>query len=65
MESLVTEELLVPSEQQVELGTLPSAPHPFSIPASQKFTEMQELLLVDPIHEVDPQAGWPHPPNSG
>jgi hypothetical protein len=20
---------------------------------------MEELLLVDPIHEVDPQAGWP------
>jgi hypothetical protein len=25
----------------------------------QKFTDMQELLLLDPIHEVD-ERGWPH-----
>jgi len=24
-----------------------------------KFTDMQELLILDPIHEVD-AAGWPH-----
>lgn len=30
----------------------------FVRPALKKFTDMQELLLLDPIHEVDP-AGWP------
>jgi len=30
----------------------------FSPPQLQKFSDMQELLLVDPIHEVKPQ-GWP------
>ena len=30
----------------------------YSIPLVQKFTDMQELLLVDPIHEVT-EAGWP------
>jgi hypothetical protein len=31
---------------------------PFAEPALQKFTDMQELLLLDPIHEVD-ERGWP------
>ncbi|GEN99406.1 hypothetical protein NSE01_12390 [Novosphingobium sediminis] len=30
----------------------------FSAPVAEKFTDMQELLLVDPIHEVA-EAGWP------
>jgi hypothetical protein len=30
----------------------------FEAPALQKYTDMQELLLLDPIHEVD-EAGWP------
>ena len=28
-------------------------------PVLEKFTDMQELLLLDPIHEVT-DAGWPH-----
>lgn len=24
------------------------------------YTDMQELLGLDPIHEVDPSQGWPH-----
>ncbi len=31
---------------------------PFEIPSLQKFSDMQELLLIDPIHEVD-EMGWP------
>ncbi len=31
---------------------------PFERPTLQKFTDMQELLLIDPIHEVD-EMGWP------
>ncbi len=31
----------------------------FEPPVLQKFTDMQELLLLDPIHEVD-SAGWPN-----
>jgi Coenzyme PQQ synthesis protein D (PqqD) len=30
----------------------------FSIPLLQKYTDMEEMLLLDPIHEVDEQ-GWP------
>lgn len=31
---------------------------PFTAPTLQKYTDMQELLLLDPIHEVD-DSGWP------
>jgi hypothetical protein len=35
----------------------------FEAPTLQKYTDMQELLLLDPIHEVD-DTGWPNrPPN--
>jgi len=28
----------------------------------ESFTDMQDLLGLDPIHEADPNAGWPHQP---
>jgi len=31
---------------------------PFIAPTLQKYTDMEELLLLDPIHEVD-ELGWP------
>ncbi len=31
----------------------------FTKPILQKFTDMKDFLLVDPIHEVD-ETGWPH-----
>lgn len=31
----------------------------YSTPRVEKFTDLQELLMLDPIHEVD-AAGWPH-----
>lgn len=30
----------------------------FKAPVIREYTDMQELLLLDPIHEVD-EAGWP------
>lgn len=32
----------------------------FEAPSLNKFSDMQELLLLDPIHDVD-DAGWPKP----
>ena len=32
---------------------------PFREPVLQKYTDMEALLLVDPIHEVDEEQGWP------
>jgi hypothetical protein len=32
----------------------------FEPPSLEKYTDMQDLVLLDPVHEVD-GAGWPHP----
>ena len=34
----------------------------YSDPVLSTFTDMQELLLLDPVHEVD-EAGWPNVPD--
>lgn len=39
-------------------GTATSRPV-FQAPALQTYTDMEALLLLDPIHEVD-ETGWPH-----
>ncbi len=44
-------------EMQVESGDDYERP-PFRKPALSKYSDMQELLLLDPIHEVD-ETGWP------
>ena len=33
---------------------------PFVVPVLEKYTDMAELLLLDPVHEVN-GAGWPKP----
>ncbi len=25
----------------------------------ERFTDMQELMLLDPVHDVEPESGWP------
>jgi len=32
----------------------------YAAPSIEKFDDLQELLLLDPVHEVD-EAGWPIP----
>ena len=32
---------------------------PFTQPTFTTFTDMQDIILLDPVHEVDAQ-GWPH-----
>jgi hypothetical protein len=33
----------------------------WGVPVLEKFTDMQHLILLDPVHEVDPAEGWPKP----
>ena len=42
-------------QERIEIGTLTQ----FERPVLQKYSDMQDLLLLDPIHEVD-ETGWPH-----
>jgi len=64
IEELVAEGLLVTSSAAGTVTPGPAAPSedrpPFVKPVLQKYTDMADLLLLDPIHEVDEQ-GWPHP----
>lgn len=32
----------------------------FEPPVLEKYEDMQDLILLDPVHEVDEEAGWPH-----
>lgn len=43
-----------------ETASEPSAE--FVAPILHKYSDMQDLLLLDPIHDVD-ESGWPHPKN--
>ena len=70
MEELEREALIVnDDEMRLEKGTgaekdvyaqTGDERRPFEAPALNKFTDMQDLLLLDPIHDVD-ETGWPSP----
>jgi hypothetical protein len=66
---LQQENLIVPVDGAPEANLselkqiLPSNGHEkpsFNPPSLNKYSDMQELLLLDPIHDVD-EAGWPKP----
>lgn len=66
LEELVREGLIVPSEEQAGEsrgagGPAPPGGAPFTTPELQKFQDMKELILLDPVHEVHEDLGWPHP----
>jgi hypothetical protein len=61
---LQQEGLVVPLETPPDAATFVSAPPrsdrpPFVAPVLRKYTEMSELLQLDPIHDVD-DSGWPN-----
>ena len=71
---LATEHLVVPRDATadpvagagVEVAWTPPAPAAPSAsaasaapPVLEKFTDMQHLILLDPVHEVDAAEGWP------
>ena len=33
----------------------------FDEPVLHKYEDMKDMLLLDPIHDVDDEAGWPQP----
>lgn len=54
---LLAEGLLRPA--QPAAAPSPAAPLGYAKPELNKYTDMQQLLLADPLHEVE-EAGWPH-----
>ena len=71
LSELADEDLIEPAEgapppPAAPNGRIPQWPSAgeFVPPALEKFTDMQDFLLVDPIHEVD-DTGWPYTKNAG
>ena len=63
VDQLVTEELLVAADAVAPAAppAMPPLPRrPFRPPVLAKFTDMADMLLLDPIHEVE-DTGWPTP----
>lgn len=61
LEKLVESELAVPGDGAG--GPVPDPPAEkaaFESPALERYTDMKDYFLLDPIHEVD-TAGWPRP----
>lgn len=59
---LLDDALLVPDNELLAAVDAPridlaDADNPFHVDV---FTDMQEMLLLDPIHDADANVGWPH-----
>ncbi len=52
------EALIVPADDGEDVGAV-AVGAAYATPIIEIFTDMQDLLLFDPIHEVEP-TGWPH-----
>lgn len=52
------------SPMPVDLALLNGGARPFAAPALNVYSDMKDLLLLDPIHDVD-EVGWPKPKPEG
>lgn len=58
---LLAEEMIVPTANALgaSVELVLAGGEAYAPPVLEKFTDMHDLLLMDPIHEVS-DAGWPH-----
>lgn len=56
---LVVMDAAEPASQPVQLPASPNGRPRFQPPVMETFADMQDYLLMDPIHEVD-STGWPN-----
>ncbi len=61
---LAADQLIAPSDDSPP-ANLPDPPPAaeraqFAAPKLERYTDMQEIILLDPVHKVDSQ-GWPRP----
>jgi hypothetical protein len=63
VDELISEELIVRADDAPPRtsATVEHPPGPFELPVLEKYTDMQQLILLDPVHEVDEGEGWPRP----
>lgn len=60
LERLLEENLIV-EDEDVALGAPLSnnGRRPYKAPVFERYDDMQDLILLDPVHEIDPKQGWP------
>lgn len=63
VEAALSHQLLVPVDSSEPPAPLPLPSTPYASPILEHYSDMQELLLIDPVHEVD-VSGWPHQPGN-
>lgn len=54
---IVAQEMTAPA---IDSDFLLEARGPWETPALEKFTDMEDLLALDPVHDVDAAVGWPN-----
>jgi hypothetical protein len=60
-EGLIRRRDMVPIGKADGVAIAITAGTPFSAPVIAKYDDMAEMLLLDPVHDVDEAAGWPQP----
>lgn len=58
-EGIVRERAEAPTIAGGERAPLYAAGAPYAPPALERYDEVRDLLLIDPVHQVDPSFGWP------
>jgi len=56
---LIDAQLLVPCALATEAE--PAWPGVYEQPTLDRFDDIADILTLDPIHDVEPSAGWPYP----
>ena len=66
IEQTTNEELVRPAQdgEVAPIDEAPTATTPYSPPVLSRYDDLQDLLLLDPIHEIDPDEGWPNTPHT-
>ena len=63
LEEVMVEELVIPMDTGCEAVTPPIemvvSGARFEAPLLEKYTDMQELVLLDPVHDFEDAEGWP------
>jgi len=69
LDRLQEEQLIVPRDGEGSGGNVDltdifgASDETFAAPVLSKYTDMEQLLLLDPIHDVD-ETGWPNEPGT-
>ena len=69
LDRLQEEQLIVPLDGEGNGGNteltegFAASGEAFTAPVLSKYTDMEQLLLLDPIHDVD-ETGWPNEPDT-